>query len=252
MEPVIDTNTNTNTDTETFEQKVYQHLNGLTTAKMSHDKLILDGVCTRCAHCSMKLTDAVSIERGIGPVCSKKGYLNEPEVVSDEIQAMICLSEYPQLIRFLLDNYKEKGARGFMNGIVKVASLNKGNEDLHKACCDAVDALGFQRLANQLRESLWVIQLKESDGTLEVWIKRSSYSYKAYREIMSIPGTRLNRAISRIVVPVKDALTGALKTHHKGNVLVTNRHALWSIFTEYYGGQHGKVVGGTGFKIPTK
>ena len=69
-------------------------MNGtISTTKLHHGTLIMSGVCEKCAHCGQPLTDSVSIERGIGPVCSNKGYKEEPKD-ADEIQAMIARPDH--------------------------------------------------------------------------------------------------------------------------------------------------------------
>lgn len=148
----------------------YPDLGGLTTAKVPHRNLILDGVCTHCAHCGQQLTDSVSIQRGIGPVCSKRGYAEDP-VDGDEMQAMIDLAEFPELAEFLVEHYKPLGVRGLVNGLVRAASLNRprgrgrseGNYKVHAACCDAIQSLGHVKLANLLRDTLVVVSLSKVD-----------------------------------------------------------------------------------------
>lgn len=146
----------------------YPDLSSLTTVKVPHKNLILDGVCTHCAHCGQQLTDAVSIQRGIGPVCSKRGYSEDP-VDGDEMQAMIDLAEFQELAEFLTEHYRPLGIRGLVNGLVRAASLNRprgrgqseGNYKVHAACCDAIESLGHKKLANLLRDTLVVVSLQK-------------------------------------------------------------------------------------------
>lgn len=151
--------------------------------------LIFTGVCTHCAHCGMKLTDALSIERGIGPVCSSKGYMEEP-VEGDDVQALIDLAEYPELVQYLTEHYKPQGKRGLMNGLVKICSLNR-RSPVHQACCDAIQSLGYAKLASTLRESIAVLELKESSdfpGSYEVWVKKSDFKWAWQTDLKKIGG----------------------------------------------------------------
>lgn len=182
-------------------------------------QLVFEGVCTNCAHCSQPLSDAVSIERGIGPVCSKKGYLEDPKV-SDEIQAMIDLAEFPSLVTFLVDRYKPQGVRSMMNALVKICSLNR-RSPVHPACCDAIESLGYTRLASTLRESIAIIEItdcKEHPGNYLVWVKKSDWHWGWTNNIRNIPGAFPSRTLKGSIVPKsqKRALWGAMLKHYEG------------------------------------
>jgi hypothetical protein len=202
--------------------------------KGQHHTLVFQGVCSNCAHCAMKLTDAVSIERGLGPVCSKRGYLEDP-TDPDENQAIIDLAEYPQLVEFLMKNYKPQGVRGLMNGLVKICSLNR-RSPVHPACCDAIESLGYKRLASTLRESLAVIEIKEHDDkTYNVWVKKSEFQWQWLRDLQQkIPGTYRSAQYKGILVP-KSA-----------------KQMLWAIILEHYDGLCAKVPAEGGGKKTVK
>jgi hypothetical protein len=173
------------------EQVAQPNLTMVSTKKHHHSDLVLNTVCVACAHCGLALTDAVSVERGMGGRCSGKGYLEDP-VESDEMQAMIDMAEYPELVQFLTVNYKPLGVRGLMNGLVKVASLNRKHE-VFGVCCDAIDSLGYNRLASTLRSSLasiTVTEKKEYPNYYVVWVKRLHWSYQWSAELRKIDGSR--------------------------------------------------------------
>jgi hypothetical protein len=199
------------------------------TKKRVHSDLIMEGVCQRCAHCGMELTDSVSVERGIGPTCSKKGYLEDPKD-GDEMQAMIDLAEYPELVDLLTKNYKPLGVRGLMNGLVKVASLNRKHE-VFSACCDAIDSLGYGRLAALLRDSIAAISVYENDkypDYLVVWVKKAYWNYTWMRELYNIPGTRTKiHGIRGVLIlkTQKQNLWAAMKRVYEGYVVKTNKGA---------------------------
>jgi hypothetical protein len=229
---------------------VLDYVGKLTTQKAPHGRLILEGVCSHCAHCGMALTDSVSIERGIGPVCSKKGYLEDPQN-SDEMQAMISLAEFPEVCTFLVEHYRPQGVRGLCNGLVRLASLNRGNYNLHVACCDAIECLGYIKLANLLRESICVIILKDSTvhpGCLEVWVKRHAYKWAWGRDSKNIPGSFFDRTLRRVIIPITDP-TGSPKGGIFEGRRMSNRQMLWELMLRHYSGQCGKKIGQGGFKI---
>jgi len=201
----------------------------VTTKKRLHGDLIMEGVCSRCAHCGMELTDSVSVERGIGPTCSRKGYLEDPKD-GDEMQAMIDLAEYPELVDLLTRNYKPQGVRGIMNGLVKVASLNRKHE-VFSACCDAIDSLGYRKLATLLRDSIAAIAVSEDakyPDFYTVWVKKAYWNYTWMREVYSIPGHRAKiYGVKGILIPKtqKRALWLSLMRVYSGYVVKTAKGA---------------------------
>ena len=194
----------------------------ISVTKRNHSELILSGFCSKCAHCGQPLTDSVSIERGIGPVCSKKGYLEDPKD-ADEMQAMIDLAEFPELVDFLTENYKPLGVRGLMNGLVKVCSLNRKHE-CFGACCEAIVSLGYDRLASTLRESIAVVKVTEpTDGVYNVWVKKSDFSWPWYNSIKVIPGFSRVRGGCRFPKneQSRKMLWQAMREHYDGLVVKT-------------------------------
>lgn len=185
--------------------------------KGQHYKLVFQGVCSHCAHCKMQLTDAVSIERGLGPVCSRRGYFEDP-TDPDEMQAMIDLAEFPQLVEYLVAKYKPQGVRSLMNGLVKVCSLNR-RSPVHPACCDAIESLGYKTLASTLRESLACIEIKEHDDkTYNLWVKRSEWSISWQYDLRRVPGAFMSKQAKGWLVPKaqKQLLWAYMLKHYAG------------------------------------
>jgi hypothetical protein len=198
-------------------------IGGVNTRKVHHSKLIMEGVCSACCDCGMPLTDSVSISRGIGPVCGKKGYLEDPIKTIDVTDAIVSLSPYPELIEFLMSNYSEVGNRGFMNGLVKVCSLNRQNKELVKNCCMAIEMLGWTRLANAIRNSCIIMTIKNSKNSpdyFEVYLKNVYYKPQWSSAINQIPGTKFSRN------PQKHNL-----------VLKSKKDELWAALLQVYNGE---------------
>ncbi len=197
-------------------------------------QLVFEGVCTHCAHCGHKLKDAESIERGIGPVCSKKGYTEDPKSSAEPMDAMIALSEFPELVAWLNKKYVPGGVRNLVNGLVRTAALNR-RTPVHSACTDAVEALGYTTLASLLRESISTVEISEPTdhpGFYEVWVKKSDFSWKWYNDLKVIAGFRTARGAGRIVrnfVPKTGAnrvrLAKAIVTHFQGLFVKTPKGA---------------------------
>ena len=183
-------------------------------------KLIYEGVLTNCAHCGMPLTDAESSQAGLGPICRKKGYTDEVEPV-DPMDAMLALAEYPQLVDYLNAKYKPQGNRQLANGLVRTASLNR-RTPVHGACTDALEALGYKRLASALRESIAVVEIYDSKSKPDhygVWVKKSDFSWSFYGEVKQLTGVHMTKyPVKEIVVPRahKRALAQLIVKYYEG------------------------------------
>lgn len=207
----------------------------ISTEKLVHGSMVLQGVCERCVCCGLPLTDAVSLERGMGGRCSSRGYSEDPKQ-SDEMGAMIELAEYPALVEFLTQKYKPLGVRGLMNGLVRIACLNRKTR-VHVVCANAIEMLGYVRLANKLRDALvigHVLNSKSHPEHLSVWVKRYHYNYKFSRVIGQIPGAFFDRAER-----------GWMISKHP-----ETKKALWKAFVEYYPHEVIKTSKGS-VKIPS-
>jgi len=212
------------------------NLSNINTKKVVHGNLVVSGVCSHCAHCGQPLTDSVSIERGIGPICSKKGYHEDP-VDGDEIQALIELSDYPDLVAFLTEHYKPQGVRGLMNGLVKVCSLNR-RSPVHRVCCTAIESLGYKRLASTLRKSLasvFITNSEEYPGHLEVRVLYRDYSRAWQRDLTAKGyGIFFSSKTKTLLVPVhKPDDESQVAVNGDG---IPNRKILWDSLTQHYEG----------------
>jgi hypothetical protein len=251
---------------------VYPDLSAVTTTKIPHQNMILDGVCTHCAHCGMPLTDSVSVQRGIGPICSKKGYAEDP-TDADEHQAMIDLAEFPELMKFLIEHYKPLGVQGLVNGLVRVASLNRprgrgqsaGNRELFIAICDSMQSLGHKKMAEVLRNTLVVVKItdcgdesakcKGNPGCVEVHVKFRDLPFDWNRSIRGrIWGARFDKLNKAWIIPIHHPSDSSKKamslTAANGNTL-TNKQALWALLVEKFARMSAKTKNGV-VKIEAK
>ncbi len=211
-------------------------LGAISTEKMVHGNMILNGICTQCVRCKLKLTDAVSVERGMGPECSSKGYAEEP-TDPDEMGAMIELSGYPALVEFLTEHYKPLGVRGLMNGLVRIAALNR-KSPVHTACANAIEALGYKNLAAALRDSLAMMWIRDSErhpGHYHVRVRSREWtrewSQDCYR---NIPHCFYDKAEKGLIVAKRPE----------------TKAALWKQMMLHYPGECAKTANGT-VRIPT-
>jgi hypothetical protein len=200
-------------------------IGAISTEKMAHGDMILNGICTHCVRCRLKLTDAVSIERGMGPECSSKGYAEDP-TDPDEMGAMIELAQYPALVEFLTEHYKPLGIRGLMNGLVRIAAMNR-KSPVHAACANAIEMLGYRKLAAALRDALVIMKISESErhpDHLKVWIRKKNYTFGWSRDCYrSIKGCFYDRAERGLIVPksAKSSLWRCMMRHYAGECAST-------------------------------
>lgn len=210
--------------------------------KRNHSSLILEGICSHCCYCGMPLTDSVSVERGIGPLCSKKGY-EEDVLDGDTVDAMIMLSNWPELQKYVVENYGEKGTtREVMNCLVRLASLNRFNYDFFVDVINAVDALGYKRLACTLRESLAIITVKTSDQNQDIIFKIHKYAFTrrfGYR-LREIPGVVFSNHLKGYVVPVGTPENPNVVILPDGKTKTAKRH-LWDLMIEFYSGYFARI-----------
>jgi hypothetical protein len=257
---IVEATGGTGTDTEgnaVVDARLQAFLATLNTQKVAHGRLIMQGICSQCAHCGMPLTDAASVERGLGPICSKKGY-EDPSRDGDVTEAMIALAEYPQLIDFLMTHSDPGNFRGLMNALVKVCSLNRGNANLHAACCDAIEFLGWAQLANAMRESIACMVIKASEsnpGHYEIFVKRAHWNWSWNRDVLAIPGAVKKKHASKglyVLLPIhaptdpKRAIGGKFEGQ-----MMSNKAALWQVMLRHFAGLCAKTPGG-GVKILAK
>ncbi len=237
------------------DDRLKAFLEALTTKKRAHGTLVMEGMATHCGHCHQPLTDSLSVERSLGPICAGKGYLEDP-VDGDLTDAMIALAEYPQLVEFLMAHSDKGNLRGLMNALVKVCALNRRNANLHAACCDAIQALGWSRLANAMRESIAVVVIKvstDSPGCHEVRVKGHAWSYAWNRDVMEIPGAmKRKRPNAHVLIPIHAPTDPSRPIGGRvDGIMMSNKAALWRCMLRHYSGYCAKTPNG-GVKILEK
>lgn len=157
------------------------------------NKIQLHGVCSNCAHCSLALTDSLSIETGLGPICRKKARYSDPEdAEKDETVAMALLSKYEDVFSFLMNNCgKDKGM--LMKAMVRIASLNR-NTELHRDITNAIEALGWKTLAAHLRKPFAGIAITKSEDQYSLKVQKKYFSYEYWNLMREFVEYRFDRA----------------------------------------------------------
>lgn len=186
------------------------------------NNLALHGVCTVCAHCALTLTDSMSIETGLGPVCRKKARYDDPENADkDETVAMALLAKHTEVFDFLINNCG-KNKSLLMKAMVRIASLNR-NTELHRDITNAIEALGWVTLANHLRKPFAAISISKNDDWYALKIQKKYFSYEYWslmREFVEFRFDRLNRQVL-FTQPEKAKVWHILKICYPNFVLKT-------------------------------
>lgn len=128
-------------------------------------------IATHCAACHMPLTDAVSMERGIGPICSAKYYEAPPQEGCDLGALGRALEGTPEFAEFatlcaVAGDAKEEGdadkaaeivgkfdVRKMANRLVLAIAFEQRSE-LSARYTKALGALGFTSLAERIEKKI--------------------------------------------------------------------------------------------------
>lgn len=148
---------------------------------------------THCCVCRAELTDAESVEHGIGPVCGRKYYnpLHQP-TAQDVMNALglLAISELPDHIvtGFLtLVNNDRANARKGCNLLVYWASAHYNDKTEVFRCSAIIRALGYTELAEKLEIDRTVALYYEKDGHLEAFLPDN---YSLTGNMKKIPGAK--------------------------------------------------------------
>lgn len=146
---------------------------------------------TRCCVCRAPLTDAESVEHGIGPTCSRRYY--NPQYVPTDAQVMVALghlaaSELPDHIvdgfLNLVDNTHVKARLG-CNLLVYWASAHYDDRDEVFKCSKIIRALGYEELADKLEADRTTATVRYLPDKLEVFVPDK---FTLERDMRAIPG----------------------------------------------------------------
>jgi hypothetical protein len=148
---------------------------------------------TRCCACRKALTDAESVETGLGPICSGKFYNPQHVPTVEMVQKAIGLLAAAGLPEHIEDgflglvNNDHTNARKGSNLLVYWASCNYDNRDEVFKCSRIIRALGYVELADKLEEDRTKATIRKSaDGTLiEAWLPDT---HTLSRDLKDIPG----------------------------------------------------------------
>jgi len=124
----------------------------------------------------------------------------------------------------------------------------EGNEKLFRACCDAVEALGYPKMANLLRDTLVVAWLNPSEEPGEDGI--SYLRTKAYRtpgwlrsEIMEkVGGVSWDRKTRTFRIPMHEKGSSSIFCSSKDSGK-SNKRVVWETLLKAFEGYAAKING---------
>ena len=172
-------------------------------------------VATHCCLCGRALTDAVSLERGIGPVCAEKGGLDAEPGASDWTAAR----------RHIPAGLVVEGdARRTANRVLYRVSANTTALEV-PALVEGLRALGFGAVATKLTERLaeeGAVTVRAEGDSLRVEAPFSPAFNDALRA--AAPARRWDREAKawRVPTTARAGLWSALRAAFRGHALVTD------------------------------
>ncbi len=198
---------------------------------------------TNCCVCRANLTDAESVEHGIGPICSKK-YYNPLHIPTNEmVRAALGLLQASGLPDRIIDgflkmvNNKRRNARKGSNILVYWASCHYQDRAEIFRCSKIIRTLGYTELADKLEVDRTVARIEDMGDYLLVYLPNQ---WNLKRDIARIPGnepllddSKHPRKLGHKVgwtVPAKqeDYFLTVLGCHYGGE-LACNSKGVWHI-----------------------
>lgn len=215
---------------------------------------------THCACCKKALTDAVSVNRGIGPICSAKYYDPPPQAAEDfaatgrellasklpqfkDLGERMSVAgdhfEYCQDLATSLEIVGEFNSRSIANKLVKLIALHR-DEDFTIPLAKALTSLGYKNLSEVICKRIGRRRMRSYEQervVREVHITREfgylyvyapfSDAFNAFRRSIG----RWNGEKRAHVFPLsaRVELWGALKEHYNDAVLYVDGALVGSI-----------------------
>lgn len=148
-------------------------------------------VATHCCVCRSPLTDAESIEHGIGPVCSRRYYSPRHTPTQEQVQTTMGLLSASALPNGIVDDFlsvvdnTNVNARAGCNLLVKWASANYDQQKIVFECSGIIRALGYTELADKLENDRTKVTIHVNGGTVEAF---TPDKYTMNKDILGIPG----------------------------------------------------------------
>jgi len=210
---------------------------------MSSHVAITEMVATNCCVCRAHLTDAESVEHGIGPVCSRKYYRPDHIPTIKMIRKALGLLQISGLPNHIIDAFlkvvsnKRRNARKGSNILVYWASCHYQDREEVFRCSGIIRALGYTELADKLEVDRTVARIEDMGDYLLTYLPNQ---WKLKRDIACIPGNepllddaehprKLGHKVGwKIPIKQEDYFLTVLGCHFGGE-LACNSKGVWPI-----------------------
>jgi len=166
----------------------------MSTATRIDHGAIANITATHCCVCRIRLTDAESVEHGIGPICSRRYYnpLHNPtdEMVMSAL-GLLLISELPEHIiigfRKLVSN-NHTNARKACNLLVYWAACNYHDKTEVFKCSRIIRELGYVELADKLETDRTSVTIRQHPDRDTMLIVAAVSNWRLHRNMCEIPG----------------------------------------------------------------
>ena len=139
---------------------------------------VLGVIASRCCVCNRRLTDASSVENGIGPVCSQKYYSDAHVPDEQEIlrgTGSLAVSGLPDNVMDAVLHYIDRGdARKACNVMVYYASAFAHERDIILKVAAVMRDFGYSTLADKLEEdrSQATLNRTADEGWIRIGVRK--------------------------------------------------------------------------------
>tara|TARA_Y100000310_G_scaffold345479_2_gene465469 strand:+ start:1947 stop:2927 length:981 start_codon:yes stop_codon:yes gene_type:complete len=153
-------------------------------------------VASHCCLCRRELTDASSVQNGIGPICSSKYYSDAHVPSPDEIlhaTGSLAASGLPdEIIDAVLAQIDKTNGREACNILVYFASANYEDRDTIFKVASIVRDFGYTELADKLEEDRTKVSIRTGDdnGTEIIVVGVSQDKWQARNDFLKVKGSR--------------------------------------------------------------
>ena len=196
---------------------------------------------THCCVCHASLTDAESVEHGIGPVCSRRYYnpLHQPD--DEQVKTALGLLAVSGLPDHIIDAFlkvvdnNKCNARLGSNVLIYWASAHYDDRAEVFRCTAIIRALGYTELADKLELDRTAAIVKETATEITTFVPDK---YRLTDTLKRLPGVK--------ATPNPDDASKQAKRGHKlgWTFKPEQKEALWTLLGFYLGGELSCGTGG--------
>jgi hypothetical protein len=164
---------------------------------------VLQIVASHCCVCRRALTDAHSVQSGIGPICSRKYYSDAHIPTTEQLEeatGSLAASELPDnVIDAVLEHIDRSDARSACNILVYYCSAHYDDRDTVFRVSAIVRDFGYEELADKLEEDRAKVSIRIGDdnGKPILVVGLSTDKWQISRDLTRYAGGRRDGKVGR-------------------------------------------------------